>query len=408
MGAGVSSACGNNEVSADKLKTAPQPPAPPAVPAVDHQRREAAVTQIKSAGTDLSKAEATIRAATDRFTIQSSLRIAEAALENARRAGGGTATRAALRDLERQVEGLRREAREAVGRLDAEFTQRQHMAAWMHVDRLSPSGLGVTGSRVGTPSPSSPKADPPLPSPRDHTRPGKKVAKPSGPGAKRPERSRSERSVGAAERAARNSATLSLETLTEEMKAAHKALAELRRQPGASERDVNRLADAAKTIQRAADKRRAADTEHAKALLDYTGVGYQDINDSLRRGTIDDVQRIARRSSGLSAALKRMPIHEGTVLHGSASTLDAETIARYEPGASVVEPYLSTTVDPEREFGGNVLWVVESRRGRDVSGSSAVPHEGEVLFDKFSRFAVLAKEFDEDLERWVIYMEESS
>lgn len=157
-----------------------------------------------------------------------------------------------------------------------------------------------------------------------------------------------------------------------------------------------------------ADLSGAASIDQRDAIRDYTGVGSSDLNKSLREGTISEIERIAERSSELSSALEMRPIHEGTVLRGSTTDLTDEALARYEPGERVVEQqYLSTTVDADREFGGNVIWVIESNQGRDVADVSSISDEREVLFDRMSTFDVLAKEYSADLGRWVIYMEET-
>jgi hypothetical protein len=149
------------------------------------------------------------------------------------------------------------------------------------------------------------------------------------------------------------------------------------------------------------------DQRHLDAIRDYTGAGSREINFALRQGSLELVEEVAERSAVLSEALEGMPIHEGTVLRGSTTELSEADLAKYEPGAKVVEnQFLSSTVTPEREFGGNVLWVIESKHGRDVADASSVPAEDEVLIDKFTTFDVLAKDYDPELGRWVILMEE--
>lgn len=148
------------------------------------------------------------------------------------------------------------------------------------------------------------------------------------------------------------------------------------------------------------------------ALRKYTGDGSEDLNRALWDGSIADIQSEAAFSRELSAALEKLPEHQGTALRGSEPGRHASEyqLDRYEPGARVVENgYLSCTVNPEREFDGEVLWVIESKSGRNVEAFSSVRDEQEVLMDRFSTFTVLSKEFEEDLGkhgRWLIYMEE--
>jgi len=128
--------------------------------------------------------------------------------------------------------------------------------------------------------------------------------------------------------------------------------------------------------------------------------------------TVDKLAKTARQINDLSDALSKLPAHQGLVLRGSATPLSPDDIARYEPGEIVVEPrFLSATVDPEQEFskfGGNAIWAIESKNGRAISdyADDRVAHEKEVLFDKFARFQVFAKEYNDELGVWVIYMEE--
>jgi hypothetical protein len=101
---------------------------------------------------------------------------------------------------------------------------------------------------------------------------------------------------------------------------------------------------------------------------------------------------------------------QGTVLRGSAGNLTEAQIAEYEPGETRVEDrFVHSSVDPDvadGRFHGNVVWVIDSKRGRSVGSQSEVPSEKEVMFDKFSRFEVLAKDRIEDTGQWLIYMRE--
>jgi hypothetical protein len=162
-----------------------------------------------------------------------------------------------------------------------------------------------------------------------------------------------------------------------------------------------------------------------RAIRNYTREKYYDpdsykaINSALsgktpggQKVTVDTLADRARGISELSAALAKLPAHQGSVLRGAATPLAPDEIDRYEPGEVIVEPrFLSATVDPEREFsryGGNVIWVIESKTGRSIAdyAEDAVAYEKEVLFDKFARFEVFAKEYNDEMQAWVIYMEE--
>lgn len=146
------------------------------------------------------------------------------------------------------------------------------------------------------------------------------------------------------------------------------------------------------------------------ALSDITWTGHQAINRSLSEGSLEDLAVVAERINAVSRALEKLPVHEGTVLRGSAGNLTESQIAEYEPGEVRVEDrFLHSSVDPnvaDGSFHGNVVWVIDSKRGRRVESYSAVPSESEVMFDKFSRFEVLAKDQLEETGQWLIYMRE--
>lgn len=145
------------------------------------------------------------------------------------------------------------------------------------------------------------------------------------------------------------------------------------------------------------------------ALRDVTGLGYRQLNRSLSQGSLDDVAAVAGRVNAVTRAVEKLPVHEGTVLRGSSGNLTDAQIGEYVPGEIRVEDrFLHSSVDPDvadGRFHGNVVWVIESTRGRRVESHSEVPSEREVVFDKFSRFEVLAKN-KIDTGQWLIYMRE--
>lgn len=142
-----------------------------------------------------------------------------------------------------------------------------------------------------------------------------------------------------------------------------------------------------------------------KAIADYTGIGYQRLNTTLRTGSIEQVEQVASGASDLSDAIRKLPEFQETVQRGGE--VPESLIDRYQVGGVVVENgYTSATTDPEQEFGGNALWIIESQHGRALGELSNMKAEQEVLFDHFSTFRVLSKERDAELKRWIIYMEE--
>jgi hypothetical protein len=149
-----------------------------------------------------------------------------------------------------------------------------------------------------------------------------------------------------------------------------------------------------------------------EAIRRYTGAEYAELNWSLWSGHLNNVESVSPFSHDLSSALEKLPRYEGTVLRGSMPGISANDyqLERYEPGETVVENgYLSCTTDPEMEFDGEVLWIIESKSGRDIGSFSRRKPECEILFDRFSRFEIRTRENVSDLdgrERWLIYMEE--
>lgn len=146
------------------------------------------------------------------------------------------------------------------------------------------------------------------------------------------------------------------------------------------------------------------------AVTSYTRPAgdYLSLNRSLREGVITELEMHARESHDFSQALGRLPETHDIVYRKVAGTLPQEVIDRYTPGEIVVENnYTSASHNPELDWGeGNVRWVIASKHGREVGELSAVPTEQEVVFDRFSRFAVLDRNYDRDEDRWTIFMRE--
>lgn len=147
--------------------------------------------------------------------------------------------------------------------------------------------------------------------------------------------------------------------------------------------------------------------EHLKALGDYTGMSYADLNEALRSEALDASQ--IARVEALKAALSKLPPFEGSVVRGT--NLPAEVLAQYRPGEYIVEKaFLSTTRDPvvaqSSAFAGNVEFRIVSFTGRDVSAFSMFPAEQEILFPANTRFLVLRRTTDPRTGRTIIDMVE--
>ena len=146
------------------------------------------------------------------------------------------------------------------------------------------------------------------------------------------------------------------------------------------------------------------DAADLSALSDYTGLGYREMNPVLRADRVEPGP-LQERIDAVSTALQKLPKYDGLVFRGTRLT--PEQIAVYEPGKVVPEKaFTSTSADPDRAFGGNVRFVIDSRTGRDVAPYSNHP-EAEILFDRNTSFTVLDKQFDEKTGKTLIYLRET-
>lgn len=195
------------------------------------------------------------------------------------------------------------------------------------------------------------------------------------------------------------------------------ALQELVRATSDAENSVSDQASGASTVLLELEERITAITNSRQvtesdrhALRDITGWGHLRINQAMSEGSLEELSTIAARANAVSYALAKLPVHEGIVLRGSAGNLTEAQIARYEPGEVCVEDrFVHASVDPDVAdggFRGNVIWAIDSMRGRNVAPRSAFPAEREVMFDKFTRFEVIAKDRLPETGQWLIYMRE--
>lgn len=141
------------------------------------------------------------------------------------------------------------------------------------------------------------------------------------------------------------------------------------------------------------------------ALMDYSMDGYKDVNAAMRKlnadanAAIDPTvdTRVRSTISGVNCARKA---NAGVVVRGA--TLSPEKLARYKPGAFVVEPsFTSTTIGEEvhSSFEGNTEFQIFDAKGADLTNLSMLNEEGEgeLLFQAGSLFKVLAREQDGEL-----------
>lgn len=137
-------ACGNNKVSRSGLHTQPVTLSQPVLPTLNQGVRERAVQAAKNANERVGQAAQELRAASSASAVRSALRTAQRALDDARRAGGDRLTRGQIRDLEKQVEQLRRQATEKTSALEG-----QEVAQLAAIrDSLGRQALGVPVLRL--------------------------------------------------------------------------------------------------------------------------------------------------------------------------------------------------------------------------------------------------------------------
>jgi hypothetical protein len=145
--------------------------------------------------------------------------------------------------------------------------------------------------------------------------------------------------------------------------------------------------------------------EDLSALADYTGSGYQDLNNALRIDALDASQQA--RVDALNRALEKLPAYEGPVVRGT--NVPQEVLDGYKPGEVVSEPaFMSTSTNPavaqSPTFAGNVEFRILSTTGRDISSLSLFPGEQEILFPPGAKFYVLSKTVDPQTGRTIIEM----
>jgi hypothetical protein len=141
------------------------------------------------------------------------------------------------------------------------------------------------------------------------------------------------------------------------------------------------------------------------ALADYTGPGYQDLNNALRIDALEASQQA--RVDAIIRALEKLPPYEGTVIRGT--NLPVDVLDRYQPGQVITEPaFTSTTtiraVAEGPAFAGNVEFRIFSTTGRDISSFSMYPGEQEILFPPGAKFYVVNKTVDPQTCRTIIEM----
>ena len=141
------------------------------------------------------------------------------------------------------------------------------------------------------------------------------------------------------------------------------------------------------------------------ALNDYTGAGYEAINHNLRKGTVTPGSSMDQRIEAISAAIAKLPMHEGVVYRGTSLT--PTQLERYVNGESLPETaFTSASRDSAVLTSRSTQFTILSSAGRDVASYSLHPWEQEVLFDHGTWFHVLGRTEDDVTGVTEIYMME--
>jgi hypothetical protein len=137
------------------------------------------------------------------------------------------------------------------------------------------------------------------------------------------------------------------------------------------------------------------------SLEGVPGMSYREVNAALRHGPEAERKKLFALAKAVADALTGLPAFEGAVYRGAQ--LDAQSIARYAPGATVSEPsFTSTSVDKKiaKKFATEqkvppgktaVMFTLESKSGRELP-FSRFPGEREVLFQPGTQFRVAKSE----------------
>lgn len=140
-----------------------------------------------------------------------------------------------------------------------------------------------------------------------------------------------------------------------------------------------------------------------KALGDYTGSGYLELNNALRAGKL--TPELQARVDAINAALAKLPDYKGPVSRGT--TLPAETLEKYKPGAVITEDaFTSTSKETSKAFTGNTRFEILSKTGKFVEKYTKIPGEQEVLFPPGVRFSVIERSTDPKTGTTIIRMME--
>lgn len=145
------------------------------------------------------------------------------------------------------------------------------------------------------------------------------------------------------------------------------------------------------TIESVIDRKQP--TIHEKqALKEYTGYEYGMINSALRRGDVNNRERIRLQVEDITNLLDKLPSFNGAVFRREMSYKDSieDHINDFIKGEIVdFKAFLSTSEkDNLTKFGNELIFEIKSKNGKQIKNYSDNPDEEEVLFKPNSIFIV--------------------
>lgn len=137
-------------------------------------------------------------------------------------------------------------------------------------------------------------------------------------------------------------------------------------------------------------KKLGLSSEEVESLVDYTGSGYKDINESLRKGTVSPETQ--NKVNNINNALSKLPDYIGSVHRGIKIPDNIENLIKEwgKGGILNMDSFTSTSTSDKvaASFGG-VRMEIKSKSGKDISGISEFGEgESEILFKTGAKFKI--------------------
>jgi hypothetical protein len=130
--------------------------------------------------------------------------------------------------------------------------------------------------------------------------------------------------------------------------------------------------------------------EESQSIMNYTGSAYRAINNALRKGVTDE--KLLAQEKLINSGLDKIQPFKGKVYRAESATDDLEVIFdHYNKSDSIEFPAFTSTTATKgvtKDFGGEILFEIESKNGKSIKDYSGMPHEDEVLFKSKSNFKV--------------------